>query len=532
MDAAVVYVRLSNFAARRRRLQSRLRDAEEESPMSPYREPLTPYLRPNAEESPQRPDELHRRERRAATAIVRRSLSSESRTSPSRPRTPQALSPQVTLSDAALDLRDIGVENSFALPPGHEAASDENQDVTSRLDHPDVTSVSDGEPELEADQEKEAAHIASIQKHLEGMNAAASELNVLQSSLNQCIKRRRSLVQLWAVGSARLARAVGAPQIAKATPYYEAKRRCKVAQDAVQSISNRFMVAKQDDMVELAEEHMKCLKEYQAATEELAKEGSKKSAPTASMIAAVAPYFEAEDEHRITLKEEDAEVEELQERVNEAKLRYKGELRSLEALSNQAHSRRAAKGDISTETARSAAGETPPWKGSAGPASLPVQRRGYEDGRAMHSRSLAPARLNFSQRRTCRSNSGLSSQSDDKFQNQETAITQQDGDAEALHGLPETPTATLATATATPTATTTIATATATPTAVTPRSPALDQDPNMLSVNESLSSSTSATGTVEAVATETATEIATETATETATEAATALATEIATAGA
>ena len=48
------------------------------------------------------------------------------------------------------------------------------------------------------------------------MNCAAAELNVAQESLNACLKRQRSMIQLWAVLNARLARAVGAHHIAKA----------------------------------------------------------------------------------------------------------------------------------------------------------------------------------------------------------------------------------------------------------------------------------------------------------------------------
>lgn len=226
--------------------------------------------------------------------------------------------------------------------------------------------------------------IACIQRHLEEMNMAAAELNVAQQDLVACTKRRHSLTQLWAVGSARLARDVGAHRLARATAFYECQRRCKAARLQIDTMSQQFISAidaarPSNEVQQLSRQHARSLSEFQRAQSELKRAcGSQRAKP--SMLAAVAPYFEAEDEHTEQLRDADAAVALLDLKAKEAKARYHTALRSLEQLSERAHQKRSAS-DAPVGTLIDQSSRTPS-KSSQLPASttsptavLPVPRR-------------------------------------------------------------------------------------------------------------------------------------------------------------
>jgi len=217
--------------------------------------------------------------------------------------------------------------------------------------------------------------IACIQRHLEEMNMAALELNAAQQDLVECTKQRHSLTQLWAVGSARLARAVGAHRLARATAFYECQRRCKATRLRVESLSQQFVSAMNaathsDELQRLSREHASCVSVFERAQCELRRACSSQKAKP-SMLAAVAPYFEAEDEHYEQLREADAAVALLALKAKEAKARYHAALRSLESLSERAHQKRRASnapvGPVFDQSCRT------PSKSSA--AVLPQARR-------------------------------------------------------------------------------------------------------------------------------------------------------------
>lgn len=188
--------------------------------------------------------------------------------------------------------------------------------------------------------------IGCIQRHLEEMNMAAVELNAVQQDLIACTKQQHTLTQFWAVGSARLARAVGAHRLAKATAFYECQRRCKTARLRVKMLSEQFVSATDagkpsDELQRLSREHARCLSEFEKAQCKMRRAcSSEKTKP--SMLAAVAPYFEAEDEHYEQLRNADAAAELLALKAKEAKARYHAALRSLESLSERAHQTRSA----------------------------------------------------------------------------------------------------------------------------------------------------------------------------------------------
>eukprot|EP00929_Paragymnodinium_shiwhaense_P112031 TRINITY_DN80282_c0_g1_i1.p1 TRINITY_DN80282_c0_g1~~TRINITY_DN80282_c0_g1_i1.p1 ORF type:complete len:735 (+),score=173.09 TRINITY_DN80282_c0_g1_i1:72-2276(+) len=197
------------------------------------------------------------------------------------------------------------------------------------------------------EEEEEFQRIELIQRHLEEMNSAAADLNAAQEALAACNKDRLSRVQLWAVLSARLARAVGAQRLAKATPFFDRRRRLEAAKQGVDVAGKRFAAAaeaKPADAAELAHhaaEHARCLREFQAAQQDVAKHGDNLQAST---MEAVQPYFEAEDEHRERLLEADELRSRLGSHVEAAKARYHAALRGLETLSEQAHRHRASSG--------------------------------------------------------------------------------------------------------------------------------------------------------------------------------------------
>mmetsp|Transcript_110340 Transcript_110340/g.297155 ORF Transcript_110340/g.297155 Transcript_110340/m.297155 type:complete len:560 (+) Transcript_110340:458-2137(+) len=213
----------------------------------------------------------------------------------------------------------------------------------------------------ETEEQAEAEEIETIQHHLEEMNSAAGHLNSVQEVLNSCNKERRKLSQLWAVCSARLARAVGAHHLAKAAPYYDRRRRCQAVRLAVEAVSRKFMGAVEAqapaaDIDLLAAEHAARLVAFQAAQRELSRSTNGLSE---SLLSSVAPYFEAEDEHQEHLIEAGVELEHFHHAAAKAKARYQAALRGLEELSERAHRRRLESAEVQSSDRDSSAVPTP-----------------------------------------------------------------------------------------------------------------------------------------------------------------------------
>ncbi|CAK9046936.1 SH3 domain-binding protein 5-like (SH3BP-5-like) [Durusdinium trenchii] len=329
-DPVVVYVRLSNFVARRRgRLRLHLEEATASDddldlePFSPVLHPHGVLHHPHGSFDAQFvPDSRLRRSRSGSD-----SNSSAYGSSPNLQVARQISGDSTSFEERKAETPEEPERLTVHPSPNLERCSTWSE--TRRSDLP--------EPEEEEE-------IASIQRHLEAMNAAAADLNAAQESLNACLKRQRSMIHLWAVVNARLARAVGANHIAKAAPLYLCQRRCKAAQTAVQEAGCSMLTASEGDMDDVNKQYAARLQEFQDARKEFAKLSAKNDAPSEAALAAVAPYFEAEEEHRGQLAEEQSQEELLRQTVTQAKTRYHGALRSLETLSNQAHLRRASSG--------------------------------------------------------------------------------------------------------------------------------------------------------------------------------------------
>lgn len=369
VDPAAVYIRLSNFAARRKSLMLRRKVV----------------------------DQMQADGIASASAAARDTTAGEfcvvrttsellgTRSAPSRPATPSSTFPapaaagRRSLFGRALEVFDAfgSTATSTRVPsvpssPSHAAAvpitprgcapSTEGGLVAGASPpiqqgwlerHQSCPNPTFGDRASDADsmesEAREEIEIASIQRHLEEMNSAAADLNAAQEGLNTAMAERKKLIQLWAVGSARLARAVGHHTLGKVAPYFEHRRRCEVAQQAVEDTSRRFISTLQasdgaDDIGRCREEHAARLAEFQVVQREMEKKRKKLSSAgfTEATLTAVAPYFEAEEEHRRQLAAADSEVDQWNCEASDAKARYHAALRGLEALSEQAHRRRAA----------------------------------------------------------------------------------------------------------------------------------------------------------------------------------------------
>lgn len=269
-----------------------------------------------------------------------------------------------------LSVNSVQEEDEFSAPPRPRSRRP-SMLVERSLTCPDVSEVDDvGQVD-----------IGVISRHLETMNSAAADLNTAQQTFNQCVQERKSIIQFWAVGSARLARAAGAKRLAKATPYFERRRRCARAREAVSAASRRFMEAPtgSTNAAALDSEHARAVAEYQAAQHEFAKAASL-SKETPSLVAAVQPYFDAEDAHFQQLAEADGAVSHLGRAVTNAKARYHAALRSLEMLSDHSHRVR---GDASeSPTVKpDAAYDSPGQVCSQISSSLMSRRGAHEDAR-------------------------------------------------------------------------------------------------------------------------------------------------------
>ncbi|CAE7226497.1 Sh3bp5l [Symbiodinium sp. CCMP2592] len=382
VDPAVVYVRLSNFAARRRgslRLQAAPEEADDGL------EPFSPVIHAGTEPPTFMTDSRQKRRR------------SRSGSDYSQCSSPYGSSPNLQ-AVAEVSCEDL---------PGHKAIEESlprhDSDDGRPADHLEHHSLdrcctwNDYRRTSEGPAEEE--EIASIQRHLEAMNAAAADLNAAQESLAACMRRQRTMVQLWAVVSARLARAVGSKQLAKATPHYVCQKRCKEAQNILEEAASRMMTSSKDEVDALTSQYAAGLRDFQAARAELEKLSSEAHAPTPAALAAVRPYFEAEDEHREQLAEEELQEEKLRQNVAQAKLRYHSELRSLEALSNQAHLRRASSGYVDAVSRTASGAENPAMERTASqssarrtPVQTPEQRPAATFGRSLRKSPLESQR--------------------------------------------------------------------------------------------------------------------------------------------
>ncbi|CAL1151473.1 unnamed protein product [Cladocopium goreaui] len=192
-DPAVVYVRLSNFAARRRGCLRLHQEAEKEDLDL---EPFSPVLHPcNGNGSG---FEARRKRRRSRSGS---DFSQTSSTYGSSPNLQVSTGPvrEVSAESTGLEeLRPKDLEDSERFPPNLALERCSTWSASGR--------PAAGEPEEEEE-------IASIQRHLETMNAAAADLNAAQESLNACLKRQRSLIQLWAVVNAPWQPAPGAESV-------------------------------------------------------------------------------------------------------------------------------------------------------------------------------------------------------------------------------------------------------------------------------------------------------------------------------
>jgi len=205
-------------------------------------------------------------------------------------------------------------------------------------------SVAPSEFSCEPEEPLEPEVMDSVQGHLEMMNAASDELNSSQIALDEHVKEQGKQVQRWTIGSARMARVIGRERLAKATPFYEQRRRCWAARRAVTMASARYMQlleagASESETSKAMARHAYCLEVYQGAQEELERL-RRKAALSSKALEAVRPYFDAEQEHRARLAELNAKIKQTGSSLDSAKEQYRGAMRSLEDLSEQAHRQR------------------------------------------------------------------------------------------------------------------------------------------------------------------------------------------------
>jgi len=193
---------------------------------------------------------------------------------------------------------------------------------------------------------REVDDAGDIQGLLEGMNSSSLEVNRLQGELARHRKQRLQLERIWAVSSARLARAAGPERISRARPLHEQRRRRDALQEKAQALSERYMqateaAAAEADLAQISEDLARCLAKYQAAKQRsLEGPPSSPREDLALTFFGLAPFFEAEDEHRRQLAKADVAISEISRRLEAAKGRYRDALAGLECLSDHIHQRR------------------------------------------------------------------------------------------------------------------------------------------------------------------------------------------------
>ena len=146
------------------------------------------------------------------------------------------------------------------------------------------------------------------------------------------MKDRRKCVQLRAVLSARLSRTVGVYRLARASAFYERRRR----REGVRKRSKPRVCSS------FAPRRLECIRQSLNVVFDLAAQVSATQGQfpvSSAALSVVEPYFDAVDKHIEVLRETDVMLEKLTVRVATAKAPYHGAFRSLETLSEQTHAR-------------------------------------------------------------------------------------------------------------------------------------------------------------------------------------------------
>lgn len=320
-DSTVVYTRLQNFAQRRRRLHPRERFAASVALDASVIEPITPSPWTSMQHGGYYDFE-------DMDVPFSRSASPSAAAASAMPCSPEATSDVEDLSPAGTSSIEATLLVSPPRPRQLERAVTYGGSVDELQPSPD-------------EEAQEADRLKTIMRHLEEMNTAAADLNTVQESMKRCLQERQQLVQMWAVGSARIARAVGANQLAKARPFYKCQAECLALQKQVEIASQEILSVNasgqsSQDSRALTEKHASCVKEFLAAKSRLDKVSKKHKNSTIT----AKPYFDAETAHYAQLEEADATVAHLEESVSTAKARYRKALRDLEDLSDQTHQMR------------------------------------------------------------------------------------------------------------------------------------------------------------------------------------------------
>jgi len=186
--------------------------------------------------------------------------------------------------------------------------------------------------------------MAAIQAHLNAMNAASSELNTLQQERAECDARRRELVQMWAVSSARIAKCIGVERLAKVTPIHELRQQCKACRDAVEEASSAYARAVEHGesaewLAELASGHVRSVAEFQDVQRRLEK-AQHSSCMSPSKLATMEPYFEADAQHQEHMAQVDQALLKIETKLGAAKKRYHCAMQDLESLSESIRTQR------------------------------------------------------------------------------------------------------------------------------------------------------------------------------------------------
>jgi hypothetical protein len=192
------------------------------------------------------------------------------------------------------------------------------------------------------DEAAEIARVMKIEQLLDVMNTASNELNAFQKVLGSIEASRCKAVQLWAVGSARLARAIGDDRISRAALYHRYERELASARRQVVAASAAFLKASEEcssysRREKIARRHAKQVAEYQTAQQHLLKSSKSTAAPPSWLIESTAPYFKAEAHHLSHLDEIKVAETRCLRQIAKAKSRYHSALRDLEYMSEAEH---------------------------------------------------------------------------------------------------------------------------------------------------------------------------------------------------
>lgn len=224
---------------------------------------------------------------------------------------------------------------SSSCSPRSKCSSDSEAD--------DAASHVDADEEEEELQSEVAA--AEIQKYLEAMNDASDELNDAQQEL---IASQRERASLAAVASAA-AQFTYVSHIALARPLFERRCRCDAAGRVAEAAGAAYLVAAGAADRELslaaAAAHTHALASYETARREIRDATRMSPLPAAELRAAIT-HLEAEAWQHARLAAVDAAILRAAARVAASKMRYCAAIKSLEALSEEEHQRRASAYDL------------------------------------------------------------------------------------------------------------------------------------------------------------------------------------------